>query len=179
MYTGNSITNAFWTRTATKDEYFATSGSSGTSLTAYALCASSTPATTGEQWIAYTTPYYIYLSKLPITANTVAGKTFYIYNPEKVITRASMTKETFLANPTTAIKNAPTIAVGSTGMFTSRNLFNLAQLESENGTIQTTTTNNLTTAIAYRYLCTQNQVGATNCGYNNQTVHSPGTGYIL
>lgn len=38
MYTGDSITNAFWTQTATKDEYFATSGSSGTSLTAYAIC---------------------------------------------------------------------------------------------------------------------------------------------
>lgn len=38
MYTGDSITNDFWTWTATKDEYFATSGSSGTSLTAYALC---------------------------------------------------------------------------------------------------------------------------------------------
>ncbi len=111
MYTGNSITNAFWTRTATKDEYFATSGSSGTSLTVYALCASNTPVTTGEQWIAYATPYYIYMSKLPITPNTVAGKTFYIYNPEKVIAVATLSKTAFLANPTTAIKNAPTIPV--------------------------------------------------------------------
>jgi len=42
MYTGDSITNAFWTQTATKDEYFATSGSSGTGLATYALCANST-----------------------------------------------------------------------------------------------------------------------------------------
>lgn len=90
-----------------------------------------------------------------------------------------MSKETFLANPTQAIQNAPTINVGSAGVFTSRNLFNLAQLQSETSTIQTATINNITTSIAYRYLCTQNQAGATNCGYNNQTVHSPGTGYVL
>lgn len=48
MYTGDSITNAFWTQTATKDEYFATSGSSGTSLTAYALCAPVATTTAGN-----------------------------------------------------------------------------------------------------------------------------------
>lgn len=55
MYTGDSITNAFWTHTATKDEYFATSGSSGTSLTTYALCASAsaTSAVTGSQNFTY------------------------------------------------------------------------------------------------------------------------------
>lgn len=137
------------------------------------------PATTNEQWIAYTTPYYIYLSKLPITANTVAGKTFYIYNPEKVITRASMTKATFLADPITAIKNAPNITVGSTGVMTSRDIFNLAQLQSEDAAIQTSTINNLTTSIAYRYLCAENQVNSTQCSYNNHQVHKPGTGYVL
>jgi hypothetical protein len=39
MYTGDSITNSFWTHIALQDEYFATSGSSGTSLTTYAICA--------------------------------------------------------------------------------------------------------------------------------------------
>lgn len=132
-----------------------------------------------EQWIAYTTPYYIYLAKLPITPNTVAGKTFYIYNPEKVIARATMTKAAFLADPITAIKNAPTKIIGNTGMYTSRNLFNLAQLESESDTVKNATVDSITTSIAYRYLCTQNQSGSTSCGYNNQTVHSPGTGYTL
>lgn len=41
MYTGDSVTNSFWTHLALQDEYFATPGSSGTSLTAYALCADS------------------------------------------------------------------------------------------------------------------------------------------
>lgn len=49
MYTGNSITNSFWTHTSTQDEYFATSGSSGTTLVPYALCASSTPTNTAPQ----------------------------------------------------------------------------------------------------------------------------------
>lgn len=139
------------------------SGASGTNSQPYAICVSpseqtNTPATTsGEQWIAYTTPYYIYLAKLPITANTVAGKTFYIYNPEKVIARASMTKEAFLANPTQAIQNAPNIPVGNTSL-TSRRIFNLAQLQSENNTLQNTTIDNLDTVIENRYLCTQNQV---------------------
>lgn len=67
--------------------------------------------TNGEQWIAYATPYYIYMSKLPITPNTVAGRTFYIYNPEKVIAIATLSKTAFLANPTQAIQNAPTMPV--------------------------------------------------------------------
>lgn len=70
MYTGDSITNAFWTRIALKDEYFATSGSSGTSLTNYALCAQ-VAQTSGEQWIAYLGAYYIYLARTPVETNTV------------------------------------------------------------------------------------------------------------
>jgi hypothetical protein len=48
-----------------------------------------TTSATSEQWIAYTYPgaasTYIYLTKLPVPANTVAGKTFYVYNPERII----------------------------------------------------------------------------------------------
>lgn len=186
-YIGNVIkageTNAYTALTPTNDGYVCASGASGTNSQPYAICVSpskpstppATPPVANEQWIAYTTPYFIYLAKLPIAANTVAGKTFYIYNPEKVIARASMTKETFLANPAQAIQNAPTIPVGSTGVFTSRNLFNLAQLQSESDIIKNATIDSITASIAYRYLCTQNLAGATNCGFNNQTVHSPGT----
>lgn len=86
-----------------------------------------------------------------------------MYNPEKVIAIASMSKATFLANPEDAIKNAPTIPVANTGVFTSRNLFNTAQLQSESATIQNATIDGITQFIAYRYLCTQNQAGATSC----------------
>lgn len=56
MYTGDSITNAFWTEIALKDQYFATSGSSGTSLTAYALCAPVTTTTAGNSCQNFTYP---------------------------------------------------------------------------------------------------------------------------
>lgn len=46
LYRGDSTTNSFWTHTATQDEYFATSGSSGTTLTAYAVCATPGATTT-------------------------------------------------------------------------------------------------------------------------------------
>ena len=42
LFAGDSVVNSFWTHLALQDEYFATSGSSGTTLTAYALCAEST-----------------------------------------------------------------------------------------------------------------------------------------
>lgn len=147
---------------STKDGYSCASGASGTTSTAYAICVNNGTASSGssnssEQWIAYTTPYYIYLAKLPIVANTVAGRTFYIYNPEKVIARSVMSKATFLADPITAIKNAPIMPVGSTYL-ASRHIFNLAQLQSENTTLQNTTIDNLDTVIENRYICTQNQV---------------------
>lgn len=74
-------------------------------------CYKGTTQQQSEQWIAYATPYYIYLTKTPVAPTTIGGKTFYIYNPEKVIAIASMSKATFLANPENAIKNAPTVSV--------------------------------------------------------------------
>lgn len=136
------------------------------------------PGANTEQWIAYMTPYYIYLAKLPIPSYTVANRTFYIYNPEKVIPTATLSKTAFLADPTTAIKNASLIPVGNTYL-ASRRIFNIAQLESENTTLKNTTIDNLDVVIDNRYLCTQSQVGATSCHTNNDAVHTPGTGYTL
>ncbi len=84
-----------------------------------------------------------------------------------------MSKATFLANPTTAIKNAPLLPVG-TAPLASRNIFNLAQLQSEPSAIQNTTLQYLTQFIPYRYLCRESKVGSTNCSYNNELVFSPG-----
>ena len=89
-----------------------------------------------------------------------------------------MPKATFLANPETAIKNAPLLPVG-TAPLASRNIFNVAQLQSETATIQNTTLQNITSFIAYRYLCRENKAGSTNCSYNNELVFSPGVGKVL
>lgn len=130
-------------------------------------------ASTGQQWTAYIGAYYIYLSRTPVETNTVGGQTFYVYNPEKVIPLSTMSKAQFLANPTTAIKNAPLLPVG-TAPLASRNIFNLAQLQSESVTTQNSTLQNITNFIAYRYLCRESKVGSTNCSYNNELVFSPG-----
>lgn len=59
IYTGVSIHNIYndsYIYTATKDEYFAISGSPGMSLTVYAICASTataTATTTGSQNFNY------------------------------------------------------------------------------------------------------------------------------
>lgn len=89
-----------------------------------------------------------------------------------------MSKAQFLANPTTAIKNAPLLPVG-TAPLASRNIFNLAQLQSESATTQNSTLQNITNFITYRYLCRESKVGSTNCSYNNELVFSPGTGTTL
>lgn len=117
---------------------------------------STSPLPTTEKWVAYTGPYHIYIAKIPADAHTLSGKTFYIYNPEKIIPLASMSKTAFLANPTEAIKNAPTIPIGTTAL-ASRNIFNLAQLQSESQTIQDTTIQNITNIIYYRYLCRESK----------------------
>lgn len=135
-----------------------------------------TPATApvvGEQWIAYLGAYYIYLARTPVETNTVGGQTFYVYNPEKVIPLSTMSKAVFLADPVTAIKNAPLLPVG-TAPLASRNIFNLAQLQSEPVVTQNSTLQYLTQFIAYRYLCRESKAGSTNCSYNNELVFSPG-----
>ena len=58
-----------------------------------------------ETWEAYSyNSSLIMLAKNPVNPTTIAGKTFYIYNPERII--FNMTKEAFLANPQKAIQNA-------------------------------------------------------------------------
>ncbi len=47
-----------------------TFGGTGT-CTAAPTATIAAPGANTEQWVAYTTQYYIYLAKLPITANTV------------------------------------------------------------------------------------------------------------
>lgn len=134
-----------------------------------------TPTT--QKWVAYTYPgyasSYIYISKLPTETHTVAGQTFYVYNPERVI--RGMSEATFMANPEEAIKNAPVVPVGNT-RWTERLIFNLAQLESEAATTQTATLNALTSSVAHRYMCTENVVGATNCSNNSNMGWTPGFG---
>ena len=75
-------------------------------------------------------PYHIYIAKIPADIHTLSGKTFYIYNPEKIIPLASMSKRLFLSKPDWSYKKCPTIPIGTTAL-ASRNIFNLAQLQSE------------------------------------------------
>lgn len=136
--------------------------------------------TTEGQWLAYTYPgyasSYIYLTKLPVPANTVAGKTFYVYNPERII--QGMSEATFLADPSTAIKNATVVPVGNISSPPKRLLFNMAQLQSESTTTQATTIDGITTAIPHRYLCTENMVGATDCSNNGTMGWTPNFGTV-
>ena len=85
-----------------------------------------------DKWEAYSYSPYIFLAKHPIVKNTVAGKDFYIYNPERVI--YNMTKQQFLANPTAAINNARVIPIGNTRTPASRLQFNMLQLQNESST---------------------------------------------
>lgn len=139
-----------------------------------------TPNSTTEKWVAYTYPgyasSYIYISKLPTETHTIAGQTFYVYNPERVI--RGMSETTFMANPEDAIKNAPVIPVGNT-RWTERLIFNKAQLESETAPTQTTVINSLTSFVAHKYMCTQNAVGATNCSNNSDMGWTPSFGKAL
>ncbi len=58
-----------------------------------------------EEWEAYSySSNFIFLARHPIVPHAIAGKKFYIYNPEKII--LNMTKAQFLADPAAAIKNA-------------------------------------------------------------------------
>ena len=105
-----------------------------------------------DKWEAYSySSAYIFLAKHPITKNTVAGKDFYIYNPERVI--YNMTKQQFLANPTAAINNARVIPIGNTRTPASRLQFNMPQLLSETTAVQNTTITNLKSSIPNRFLC--------------------------
>jgi len=138
-----------------------------------------TPSTNDEQWLAYTYPgyasSYIILSKLPIVPTTVAGKTFYIYNPERIIT--GMSEATFLANPVTAIKNATVLPIGNTRDVT-RLIFNMAQLQSESAATQSATIDSITSFVPHRYMCTEDKVGATNCSNNGNMGWAPCYGTV-
>lgn len=129
--------------------------------------------------MAYTYPgyasSYIILSKLPIVPTTVAGKTFYIYNPERIIT--GMSEATFLANPVTAIKNATVLPIGNTRDVT-RLIFNMAQLQSEPAATQAATIDSITSFVPHRYMCTENAVGATNCSNNGNMGWTPNFGTV-
>lgn len=132
-----------------------------------------------DKWLAYTYPgyasSYIYLTKLPVTANTVAGKTFYVYNPERIIT--GMTEAAFRADPSTAIKNATVLPIGNTRDIT-RLLFNMAQLQSEPVATQTAMIDSITSFIPHRYLCTENTINATNCSNNSNMGWTPNFGTV-
>lgn len=108
-----------------------------------------------DKWEAYSySSSYIFLAKHPIVKNTVAGKDFYIYNPERII--YNMTKQQFLANPTAAINNARVIPIGNTRTPASRLQFNMPQLSQEaitNPTQAIATINNLKSSIPNRFLC--------------------------
>lgn len=95
---------------------------------------------------------YILLSKHPITPNVVAGQTFYIYNPERMI--RNMTKEQFMANPAAAINNAIVLPIGRAIPPMSRLQFNMQQLiNAETPAVQATTITNLKSSILSRFLC--------------------------
>lgn len=132
--------------------------------------------TSPEKWEAYSySSAFIMLAKHPITANVVAGKTFYVYNPERII--LNMTKTQFLADPATAIKNAIPLPVGYTRTPRSRLLFNMSQLLAEPVATQRTTITNLKSTIYSRYLCETDTVGAPRCHFNDQGVYIPGFSY--
>ncbi len=129
-----------------------------------------------EKWEAYSySSAYIFLAKQPVVANTVAGKTFYVYNPERII--LNMTKAQFLANPATAIKNALPLPLGTTRTPRSRLQFNMAQLMSETPAVQATTIDNLDASVANRFLCKTIAVGATDCHVNNGGPFMPAFSY--
>lgn len=141
---------------------------------------STSPVPTTEKWVAYTYPgyasSYIYLSKLPTESHTIAGQTFYVYNPERIIT--GMTETAFLANPSEAIKNAKVLPIGNTRDI-ERLIFNTKQLESEAPATQTATLNTITSFVAHRYMCTEDKIGATNCSNNGNMGWTPSFGTTL
>ncbi len=119
-----------------------------------------------EAWEAYSySSSFIFLAKHPIKANRVAGKTFYIYNPERVI--LNMTKAQFLADPGTAIKNAISLPATYPPNPRARFLFNMSQLLAEPVDVQRSTINNLKSSILNRFLCSTDSVGAPYCHVNN------------
>ncbi len=132
--------------------------------------------TSPEKWEAYSySSAFIMLAKHPITANVVAGKTFYVYNPERII--LNMTKAQFLADPATAIKNAIPLPVGYTRTPRSRLLFNMSQLLSESVTTQRTTIASLKTSIPSKFLCETDVINAPRCHTNNLGAYIPGFSY--
>lgn len=129
-----------------------------------------------EQWEAYSySSAYIFLAKHPIQTNVVAGKTFYVYNPERII--LNMTKAQFLADPATAIKNALPLPVGYGRTPRSRLLFNMSQLLAEPTATQRTAITNFKSAVPSRYLCDTDTVGATRCHVNNLGGYVPAFSY--
>ena len=138
--------------------------------------ATTAPSSAADRWEAYSySPAYIFLAKHPITSNTVAGQTFQVYNPERII--FNMTKEQFLANPTAAINNARVIPIGRTRVPTSRLQFNLPQLLSETLAVQTTTVTNLKSSILSRFLCKTPGIASTDCHTNNLGAFIPAFSY--
>ncbi len=137
----------------------------------YDLPTGTAPLTSpADKWQAYSySSHFIFLAKYPIPKNTVQGKDFYIYNPERII--FNMTKEQFMANPTAAINNARVIPVGRTRVPTSRLQFNMPQLLSETSTpaggVQATTVTNLKSGVLSRFFCKTPVVSSTDCHVNN------------
>lgn len=64
-----------------------------------------------------------------------------------------MTKAQFLADPTTAIRNATVLPIGRAIAPMSRVQFNMPQLLSETSTVQATTVTNLKSSVLSRFLC--------------------------
>lgn len=102
------------------------------------------------------------------------GKTFIVYDPVRII--KGMSKATFLADPATAIKNAPVIPLGAAR--DKRVTFNLAQLQAETPTVQSTVIDGLSSSVnRLKYLCTQSMVNAPECDSNSAGSWVPSFGY--
>ena len=89
-----------------------------------------------------------------------------------------MPKATFLADTTTAIKNAPEIALGASRG--KRVTFNFAQLQSETVSEQNNVIDNLDTLVnRLKYLCTQSIINAPECDNNSAGSWVPSFGYTV
>ena len=129
-----------------------------------------------EKWEAYMySSAFIMLTKHPVDPNTVAGQTFYIYNPDRII--YNMTKEAFLADPEKAIQNAMVLPIGNVRYPHARLQFNMPQLLSETATMQTTVITNFYAYVYSRFPCKTLAVGAKDCHSNNLGAYLPGISY--
>ncbi len=137
-----------------------------------------------ENWIAYTHPgydaTYIYLAKLPPLSYTLAGRSFSVYDPIKVIRDGGANaKSNLINNPSATILAAPFIEIAQQRWF--RLIFNYAKFLSEPSATQQSVINGFCPAgncsggaISGSYFCTSNTVGATACHYNNLGAYIPG-----